>query len=609
MIIYIPIFLPVFVIDYSGLWSILHKKQMTKTEFGTAIGLSSATLVKLSNNEPVSASTLDRICTYLGCDLSHILSSQNNPDEILNIVPSLRDYLVNYLKNYATRYPGKYDCNLLFDCINSLLSDYTLSQKCNYKQKDFNTHDSFQLFISSFDEKSPDRKGLGVYYTPDDVIQFIIEQSLKQNGIDVNDSKQIILAKILDPTCGCGDFLVNAYYSKIRHISEESDCYEVLDSIYGNDIVSYYSELSKLRLFIAALELPFTLSLERVVSALNDHFYCKDFVTEYDELKNNYSLLLGNPPYVEGRAYSAGTKLEFGNVYADVIVKAIEIAREGCTLGFIIPLSYTSTPRMAPLRKMIRDNVSIEYNYNFNDRPDCLFTKVHQKLTILIATKSNGSSEYQLKTSGYTYWYKSERFNLFDSIQTINNPWVNELFYPKLGNNLDLSIYEKIIHVNGNSLQSLLEGGGNDCIYLNSRATFWIKAFTFNPGSKEFKGYAIDNSIKPYLFSLLNSSLFWWYWTVVSDCWHITNKELSNFIVPITNYSLFSGIAEKLENDLETTKEYVHTKQTEYEYKHKLCKESLSEIDRMICKVFGLSNEETQYIINYQDKYRRSLGQ
>lgn len=596
-------------IDYSGLWAILQKKQMTKTEFGNAVGLSSATLVKLSNDEPVSASTLDRICTFLGCDLSHIISTKSNPDEILHIVPTLNDYLLNYLSNYETRYPGKYEHKNIWQNIESLISKYTLDQKCNYKQKDYTTFDNFQQYISSFDEKSPDRKGLGVFYTPDDVIQFIIKESLEQNGIDEFDSERIMCAKVMDPTCGCGDFLINIYYVKSHHIRNETDCYTILDTIYGNDIVSYYSELSKLRLFVAALELPFTLNLEKIVRSLNNHFFCKDFIADYERLKEDYTLLLGNPPYVEGRSYSAGSKLEFGNVYADVIAKALKIAPNGCTLGFIIPLSYTSTPRMAPLRKLIRDNVSLEYNYNFNDRPDCLFTKVHQKLTILVTTKKTGSPEYALKTSGYTYWYKSERFSLFDSIQSVDNPWANDLFYPKLGNKHDLSIYSKLMAVNGSSLQSLLESGGNDRIYLNSRATFWVKAFSFNPGSKEFKCYPVETSMQHYLFCLLNSSLFWWYWTVVSDCWHITNKELTHFIVPPLEGMDYSNLAEKLENELESTKEYVHTKQTEYEYKHRLCKDSLSEIDRVICKKYGLSNEETQYIIDYQDKYRRSLGQ
>ena len=187
-----------------------------------------------------------------------------------------------------------------------------------------------------------------------------------------------------------------------------------------------------------------------------------------------------------------------------------------------------------------------EYNYNFNDRPDCLFTKVHQKLTILVATKSDDCSSHQLVTSGYTYWYKTERFSLFDSISTVVNPWGNDSFYPKLGNNHDLSIYKKITEVDGLPLQSILNNGGNGSIYLNMRATFWIKAFSYNPGSKEFKEYAIESSIQPYIFCLLNSSLFWWFWTVISDCWHITNKELVNlmakFYLVILNIQVLAKI-------------------------------------------------------------------
>lgn len=49
---------------------------------------------------------------------------------------------------------------------------------------------------------------------------------------------------------------------------------------------------------------------------------------------------------------------------------------------------------------------------NFADRPDCLFTQVHQKLTILIAVK--GRNKCKTYSSNYYYWYKSERIKLFN---------------------------------------------------------------------------------------------------------------------------------------------------------------------------------------------------
>ena len=73
-----------------------------------------------------------------------------------------------------------------------------------------------------------------------------------------------------------------------------------------------------------------------------------------------------------------------------------------------------------------------------------------------------------------------------------------------------------------------------------------------------------------YCYCLVNSSLFWWYWISVSDCWHVS-RELNGFRAPVvSDASRFTDLAEALDAKLEITKEYVGTKQTEYEYKHML---------------------------------------
>ena len=108
---------------------------------------------------------------------------------------------------------------------------------------------------------------------------------------------------------------------------------------------------------------------------------------------------------------------------------------------------------------------------------------------------------------------------------------------------------------------------------------------------------------------LLNSSLFWWYWICVSDCWHITQKELNGFKVPrINNYDRINELAQRLEDELENKKEYVGTKQTEYEYKHKNCTETIHQIDDVINQAFGLTEEENLYIKQFAYRYRTSGG-
>jgi hypothetical protein len=107
---------------------------------------------------------------------------------------------------------------------------------------------------------------------------------------------------------------------------------------------------------------------------------------------------------------------------------------------------------------------------------------------------------------------------------------------------------------------------------------------------------------------LLNSNLFFFFWIVTSDCWHITNKELSSFKVILKNidFEKFKIFAENLEKKLEETKQYIGTKQTEYAYKHKFCKSEIDLIDSELAGIYDLTNEEVDYLKNYQLKYRMS---
>ncbi len=105
----------------------------------------------------------------------------------------------------------------------------------------------------------------------------------------------------------------------------------------------------------------------------------------------------------------------------------------------------------------------------------------------------------------------------------------------------------------------------------------------------------------------MNSSLFWWYWISVSDCWHVS-RELNGFRAPsVLNASQFSVLAEALDRRLELTKEYVGTKQTEYEYKHRACLDEIHAIDSVVNSLYGLTQEESDYIITLRSFVRDAL--
>ncbi|MDD3150513.1 MAG: Eco57I restriction-modification methylase domain-containing protein [Candidatus Gastranaerophilales bacterium] len=497
------------------------------------------------------------------------------------------------------------------------------------------------LFLDKENEKKYNRKEDGRFYTPEDVSNFILGNAILQkaskkfnikyapknlehllNIVYKSSYKEIVLDdiidyKIFDPTCGTGAFLVNALYikclfvKKINTIVTLDDMMRIIRNLYGNDIDKNAIDIAMAKIILKSMELfGNSLNIRELQDVLKNNFTCNDFVCEQNCNNMKFDIIVGNPPYVESVKYKGKLNKDYGNIYANVIENSIKKLSADGVLGMIIPLSYTATVRMKGIRKYIEENMEQQFLLHYADRPDCLFDGVHQKLTIILANKGNG--KHEVFTSGYKFWYKKEREILFNNIKTINNPFIRECFYPKLSNKMDLSIYRKVLTLSKNNfINTVSKNITSKSLFLNMRGTFWIKTSS-NKISNEFKSFSYENSMIPVYHCILNSSLFFWFWTIVSDCWHITAKELSLFSLPVSlskqEKKKFSVLYKKLSENLEKTKIRIDSKQSEFEYKHKYSKEIIDTIDDTLSQIYLLTSEELLYIKKYNEIYRMSLG-
>lgn len=486
------------------------------------------------------------------------------------------------------------------------------------------SYESIQKILSLINEKEKARKVKGVYYTPIDVVRFILINSiksacgkLKPNGLHVLDLNGIPYSSfcfnktVYDPTCGTGEFLVAALEIKLDLLDlhkaniSKGNLKKVVSTIKGNDVNIESVIITKIRLFLCALQRQGVSKVKDLGVVLNSCFESYDFVQTEPNIEKQYDVIVGNPPYVEDSKSGLSPENRYGNIYANVLENAGKHLKSNGTMGFVIPLSYVSTPRMSKIRSVLYSIVPEQYILSYSDRPDCLFTSVHQKLCILIG---RNTSEEKVYTGNYRYWYSEERPELFNTVEVVKNLYLKDEYIPKLGKDIENNIYTKVI-TNKTRMIDLLEGE-NASIYLNMRAAFWIKAFVSKHNGGEYKKYNCKNEeIAKYAMCLLNSSLFWWYWICISDCWHITRKELIGFTVPDNpNFAETDRLSVQLEEKLENTKKYVGTKQTEYEYKHKECVEEIHQIDNYINKLYGLTEEESIYIKNFAYRYRIGGG-
>jgi adenine-specific DNA-methyltransferase len=238
-----------------------------------------------------------------------------------------------------------------------------------------------------------ERKELGQFYTPDFVIDYILDR------VDISPDK-----KILDPACGSGGFLIKAY-DRLREIyrnegwAEGNIHNEILSkNLYGIDINPFATQLTVMNLFLKDLDHPTSHvnvaegdSLERLENSFDFDYFEKESplnkVTNSDKRFSHgmilkqmpFDIVVGNPPYIsfgvrgsrdwakKKRAWLDLLREKYPNsaeykisVYAIFLQRAIELLKPGGKLGFIIPDSFLLGRYFSKLRRYILNNCAIE---------------------------------------------------------------------------------------------------------------------------------------------------------------------------------------------------------------------------------------------------------
>ena len=77
-------------ISYNNLWKTLIDKGINKSELCKKVKISTSTMAKMTNGEPVNLSTLERICKELDCSIEDVVEIKNTED--IQAFSTLRRY-------------------------------------------------------------------------------------------------------------------------------------------------------------------------------------------------------------------------------------------------------------------------------------------------------------------------------------------------------------------------------------------------------------------------------------------------------------------------------------------------------------------------------------
>jgi hypothetical protein len=344
--------------------------------------------------------------------------------------------------------------------------------------------------------------------------------------------------------------------------------------------------------------------------------------------KGGFDVIIGNPPYVEYSKVKKdylikGYETEScGNLYAFVIERINKLLKENSKSGMIIPHSSICTDRMSTVQKQLTNFSNLLWVSSYDIRPAKLFNGVDQRLAIYIFNHSTAKNDTTFSSS-YHRWNEEFRSYLFSSIDYVNIKnidFANSL--PKFATITECELWNKVQMFT--ILNIFISKTKKTPVYFHNAPRYWIRAMDFVPYFwNEKEGEKISVQVKPLylttqkeaIVAMLNSSLFYWWFVTLSDCRHLNLREIDSFPVgfeQLTNdvKNQLGLLTDSLMNDFQKNarrKEcfYKTTGNVVYdEIDVKKSKPIIDEIDKVLAKHYGFTEEELDFIINYDIKYR-----
>lgn len=344
--------------------------------------------------------------------------------------------------------------------------------------------------------------------------------------------------------------------------------------------------------------------------------------------QGGFDVIIGNPPYVEysqvKRQYRLkGYKTEpSGNLYAFVIERCFNSMKDRARCGMIVQLPMVCTDRMITLQTETLSQNNPVWFATFDDRPARLFDGLeHIRATIFITSKYTEDNA-EVYSTQYNRWYSESRNALFPKLSFIESNLIFHGAIPKIGDELAKHLLELIS--NKDSLSRDLSG--SSAVYFHNAPQYWVRAMDSAPYFwNERDGEQLSTQVKTLRLpskldaavtvASLNSSLFYWWFLILSDCRHLNMREIENFPLglgkmPDALKSTLAALTDKLMADFNRHKnrkecQYKTTGKVVYdEYFPKHSKPIIDEIDRVLAPHYGFTDEELDFIINYDIKYR-----
>jgi len=294
-----------------------------------------------------------------------------------------------------------------------------------------------------------ERHALGQFYTPKPIAELIVRWSIRSPD-----------DKILDPGCGSGTFLVEAYkrlaelklrrpFNEIKHVPEDVHR-QILRQLYGVDINEFPTHLTTMNLAMKNVRAPSEVM----------NIFSRDYFTilpnqkilapykvktpqgekEAEIVFKDFDVVVGNPPYTRWNQISEDTRRKILDLYKETLIRyklykfvtggaipgifipwivhSTGFLKEGGRLGMIISDSWLQTEYGIGFLKYLTYNYKIHAIIDISRR---VFTKPLIGTCIILLEKNSNSEERDSNVSVLIYINAEKALDANTILEVIEN--------------------------------------------------------------------------------------------------------------------------------------------------------------------------------------------
>lgn len=497
-----------------------------------------------------------------------------------------------------------------------------------------------RLFLKMASVVEPDeaRDNYGLEPLPD--IDFNIRAGNTLVGFATHDEVQKAVTSTLD-----FDDAMSAIEEKAEIAERAYDLFRQQQVELGGEVTADDKKALRAKLTDLGAELNRYLAKQYVIDAVHhkakyekwlaSHQPFHWFVEFYGIMRRGgFDVIIGNPPYVEVSAvrsqYAAkGFATEScGNLYALCLERTVALSNNGCWFGMIVQQPVVSTQRMAALRSILAQQCAFVAASTFDDRPSKLFDGIHHaRIALLLGKRAARATKTEMHVSRYNKWYREERPILFQALSYVKpGDAETSAYWPKIGSQVESGLVNKLCAITHYLEEWLARSATEWSVYYKITGvghwfTITLRSPRFIRGEKESSSTRehhicfVDRVTRDRVFAILNSSLFYWFYQVRTNCRDFNPSDYRTFPVAasIAEEDL-TGLASQLQEALDASSSYVDVKHSltgsirVEQFRPRECKSVIDDIDRVLAKHYGFSDEELDFIINYDIKYRMGIN-